>query len=489
MGASRDGKVLLARGYGMANLETGTPITPETIFESGSVAKQFTATAVLLLARDGRLKLDDPVRKYMSEMPQYNRPITIRHLLTHTSGLREWSSLVAAEGWSRGERAHTQADLLDVVFRQKALNYPVGDYYSYTNSGYAIAMSLVETVSGKSFQQFTQERIFRPLGMVHTQWRDDFTRIIPGRAQAYARNDSVWTLAMPFESVVGPGGLLTTVGDWLIWNDALANNKLFPGHVDSLTQQMRLTSGRQIEYALGLFITHYRGLREIQHSGSTAGYSTFLARYPERGNLSIAVLCNSAEASPTAHVHQLADRLITDFPQAPRVDTTRVDSAAFAPRLGLYRNDRTRAVINVNEQTRARLRALPDGSYMLPSGARWLFDPRRLRIAQPDGDTVSYTFMSAKSWTPTLSQLRAYEGDYRSDELDVTYHVLMVGDSLAMSVRPGVGRILRPTVPDAFESRGTAVWFSRTSGRITAMHFSESRMWDLVLPRIQPPAR
>ena len=273
VGVSREGKVLLTRGYGMADLETGTPITAATIFESGSVAKQFTATAILLLAQEGKLNLDDPARKYVPELPEYDQPITIRHLLTHTSGLREWSSLVAAAGWPRGSRAHTQAELLDMVFRQKALNYPVGEHYSYTNTGYALAMTIVERVSGKSFQAFTRERIFQPLGMTHTHWRDDFTRLVPGRAQAYSREDDGWHLNMPFENVVGPGGLLTTVGDWLTWNDALSTGKLGRALVDSLTRRMRLNNGREIQYARGLMVLNYRGLREISHSGSTAGYS------------------------------------------------------------------------------------------------------------------------------------------------------------------------------------------------------------------------
>jgi CubicO group peptidase (beta-lactamase class C family) len=191
------------------------------------------------LALDGKLSLDDPVRKYLPDFPEYDRPITIRNLLTHTSGLREWSSLVAAAGWPRGTRASTQADLLDIVYRQKALNYPVGDYWSYTNSGYAVAMTLVERVSGKTFQEFTRERIFGPLGMTHTQWRDDFTRLVPGRAQAYTREGDGWHLAMPFEDVVGPGGLLTTVGDWLIWNEALASRTLGAAWADSLTRRAR----------------------------------------------------------------------------------------------------------------------------------------------------------------------------------------------------------------------------------------------------------
>ncbi len=490
VGVAREGKVLLTRGYGMADLETGAPITPETIFESGSVAKQFTATAIMLLAMDGKLSLDDPARKYIPELPEYDRPITIRHLLTHTSGLREWSSLVAAAGWPRGTRAHTQAELLDIVFRQRALNYPVGEYYSYTNTGYALAMAIVERVSGKSFQEFTQERIFRPLGMIHTQWRDDFTRLVPGRAQAYTREDDGWHLAMPFESVVGPSGLLTTAGDWLIWNDALATRKLGAAVVDSLTRRMRLNSGREIQYARGLMVLSYRGVPEVSHSGSTAGYSTYLARFPDRGNLSIAVLCNSTSGAAGSYAHQLADRLVRDFPPPPALDTTRADSATFASYLGIYRNTRTHASLEVAPGAAARFRALPDGWFWLPNGTRWRFErgatakPAGLRIAQPDGDTVSYTYVSEKFWSPTPEQLKAFEGAYLSDEIGVTYQVKLAVDSLTLSPRVGSVMTLRPTYPDGFTARGAAVWFTRDrGGRVTAMHLGESRVWDLVVPR------
>jgi CubicO group peptidase (beta-lactamase class C family) len=490
VGVARGGQVLLARGYGMADLETGTPITPETVFESGSVAKQFTATAVLLLATDGKLDLDQLARRYLPELPEYDRPITIRHLLTHTSGLREWSSLVAWQGWPRGTRAHTQADLLEVVIRQKALNYPVGDYYSYTNSGYALAMTLVERVSGQSFQEFTHQRIFQPLGMTHTRWRDDFTRLVPGRAQAYHLEDDGWHLDMPFESVVGPGGLLTTVGDWLAWNQALAQKTLGAALTDSLTRRMRLTSGREIPYALGLFVTDYRGVPEISHSGSTAGYSTFLARYPDRGQLSIAVMCNSANASPATYAHRLADRLIADFPPAAPLDTTPVDPGAFARYAGVYRNDRTHAPLEVRADEGRRLRALPGEWYWLPNGLRWHFDmgpggkPAALRVAQADGDTVRYTYVAGQPWRPSTPDLQAFAGSYRSEELGVTYAVALAGDTLTLTLRPGRPLPLRPAYPDAFTVRGSTVWFSRDrSGRIAAMHVGESRVWDLVFAK------
>jgi CubicO group peptidase (beta-lactamase class C family) len=491
VGVAREGEVLLTRGYGMANLETGTAITPETIFESGSVAKQFTATAVVLLALDGKLDLDEPARKYFPELPDYGRPLTIRHLLTHTSGLREWSSLVAAEGWARGSRAHDQATLLDAVFRQKRLNYPVGDHYSYSNSGYALAMALVERVSGKSFPEFTRERIFQPLGMTHTQWRDDYTRLVPGRAQAYTRRDDAWHLAMPFEDVVGPGGMLTTVGDWLIWNQALTDKTLGAALVDSLHRRGRLTSGREINYALGLFVQSYRGVPEIAHSGSTAGYSTYLARYPDRGNLSIAVLCNSTEARPAAGVRALADRLITDFPAPAALDTTALDTAAFVRYQGLYRSERANTALEVTPTMAGQFRTLPGGWLWSANGARWQIElgpagrPLGLRVAQPDGDTVRFSYVAEKSWSPTPADLAAFAGTYRNDEVRATYVLSVKGDSLTLSPRAGQVLTLLPTFPDAFSVRGRGVWFTRDRrGRVTTMHVSEGRMWDLVFARV-----
>ena len=487
VGVARAGEKLLLRGYGMANLETGTPITPATIFESGSVAKQFTAAAVLLLVQDGKLTLDDPVRKFFPELPEYDKPITVHHLLTHTSGLREWSNLVAWSGWPRGERAHRQADLLDVAFRQRSLNYPVGEYYSYTNTGYGLAMSLVERVSGKSFAAFTRERIFQPLGLTNTRWRDDFTDIVPGRAQAYTREPDGWHLDTPFENVVGPGGMLTTVGDWLTWNEALTARKL--GAVtDSLERRMRLNSGREIQYAHGVVQLRYRGLREISHSGSTGGYTTYLARYPER-QLSIAVLCNAAQASPGPYVRQLASAIVTDWPAAAATDSGRADPVSVQPFFGMYRNDRTHAPLVVNaDAASSYMRLLPNGWYLYANNTRWQFTNAggviRLRIAQADGDTVTYTHVGQR-WAPTRSELQSLEGRYRSDEIDATYTVKLVGDSLTLSGRPGSVRTLLPAYRDAFTRGGSTIWFTRDrSGRATAMHVGEARLWDLVLSRI-----
>jgi CubicO group peptidase (beta-lactamase class C family) len=260
------GDLVVDRAAGQADLERTAALTPASILEAGSVSKQVTAAAVLLLALDGQVELDADVRRWFPELPAYERPITVRHLLTHTSGLRDWGSIVQLEGWPRGARAHTNAHVVQVAARQRALNYPPGDAYSYTNTGYNLLAELVQRVSGRSLAAFTRERLFTPLGMTSTSWRDDHRRVVPGRALAYG-GGSVPSLNMPDESAYGNGGLLTTVGDLLRWTDAMNRRTLGAAFADSLVRRMVLTGGDTIDYALGVNVVDHRGTRELSHSG------------------------------------------------------------------------------------------------------------------------------------------------------------------------------------------------------------------------------
>jgi len=228
----------------MADLEHDVPIGEETIFEAGSVSKQFTAAAVVLLARAGKLSLDDPVRKYVPELPDFGVPLTIRQLLHHTSGLRDWGNLVALAGWPRTTRVHTHAHVLDVLSRQRTLNFPPGTRWSYTNSGYNLAAIIVSRVSGTSFMEFTKTAIFDPLGMKDTSWRDDYTRIVKRRANAYTQRQGAFALSMPFENVYGNGGLLTTIGDLLKWNANFSSHVVGDeAFVNEMQQRATLTGG------------------------------------------------------------------------------------------------------------------------------------------------------------------------------------------------------------------------------------------------------
>jgi CubicO group peptidase (beta-lactamase class C family) len=495
IGVARGGVTLLERGYGMADLAGNRPITPQTILESGSVAKQFTAASILLLATDGKLSLDDDARKYLPELPQYDRTITIRHLLTHTTGLREWSNLVALQGWPRGTRLHTNPDVVRLIAAQKSLNYPMGDHYSYTNSGFLLAHAIVERVSGQSFQQFTRERLFVPLGMTHTSWRDDFTRVVPGLAQAYRRVGTEWKLDMPLDNVVGAGGLWTTVGDWLIWNRALTNKTLGADVVDAMPQRMHLTNGLEIGYALGLFVNTYRGTPQIAHSGSTAGYSTYLARFPALGDLSIAVMCNAAGANATGFTYQLVDALHSELPPVATPDTVAANQGALLAWRGVYEDSRWHAITRVDTAggvLRANgtpVRLLRDGGLLVAGqrvrGATDAQGGRTLRGATSDGDSTVLTWRALPGWSPSAAELAAYAGRYRSEEVANTVRIGVKDGRLFLSTREGDEDALTPTYRDHFEGAGYAIWLSRDNrGRITALHLGESRMWDMVLTRV-----
>ena len=331
IGVSRGGRPVVTKAYGMADLEHDVPNTADTIFEAGSVSKQFTAAAVLLLAQDGKLSLDDPARKYVPELPDYGAPLTIRHMLQHTSGLRDWGEVAGIAGWPRGSRTHSHAHVLDIVSRQKALNFPTGTEWSYSNTGYNLAAVIVSRVSGKSFAEFSQERIFGPLGMTRTSWRDDYTRIVKGRAIAYSASGSGFRTNMPYENVHGNGGLLTTVGDLLKWNENFVAPKVGDAAFVKLQQEPgKFNDGKPHEYGFGLFVRPYKGVPEVSHSGSTAGYRAHLTRFPEQ-RLSVAVLCNSSSGNATQYAMTVAEMYLGDAIKAMTATApTRPSTAAAA---------------------------------------------------------------------------------------------------------------------------------------------------------------
>jgi len=494
-GATIDGGTVLSSAYGMADLEHGIALAPESILEPGSIAKQFTAAAVLLLVQQGKLSLDDPVRKYIPEVPDYGTPITIRHLINHTSGLRDWGSVEAIAGWPRTTREYTHAHVLEIVSRQHALNYSPGAEYSYTNTGFNLAAILVSRVSGKPFPEFTREQIFAPLGMTSTQWRDDFRRIVRNRAVAYSPSDNTFRQDMPFEDVFGNGGLLTTVGDLLRWNRNFTEVKVGGRpFVDSQHQQGRLTDGRTIAYAAGLMVLHWRGLNEVSHSGSTAGYQAWLGRYPEQ-SLSVAVLCNVSSANATQLGHQVADVFLAGIThRGDEVDTRLTDTSSLVPKAGLYRSvrDHQTLSIEVHEGTlridhRGDLTPVSDYVFRLgEDGPRAEFDAtgKGLRMST-QVDEGNY-YEKVERWNPTAAELEMMTGEYASDEAGVTFQVALEKDHLVTHRRPDATIALTPTYRDGFSSSLGSVRFLRDSaGRVTELSVGEQRVWDMRFRRVR----
>ena len=427
VGVARGGVPVLRKAYGMADLEHDVPNTPDTIFEAGSVSKQFTAAAVLLLARDGKLSLDDPARKYVPELPDYGAPLTIRHMLQHTSGLRDWGEVASIAGWPRTTRVHTHDHVLDIVSRQKSLNFPSGTQYSYSNTGYNLSAVIVSRVSGQSFAEFSAARIFGPLGMTSTSWRDDHTRIVRGRAVAYAQRGDEFRINMPFENVHGNGGLLTTVGDLLKWNENFARPVVGDDAFVALQQEAgRFNDGRAHTYAMGLMLRNYRGVPEVHHSGSTAGYRAQLSRYPDQ-HVSVAVLCNVSSGNAGPAAQRVADLYLGDALQP-------------APP--------------------------PQGGRQGGQGAG--------RAGGRGGRGGGSAF------TPDPKDLPGYVGRYVSDEAEAVYEVAIQDDALVLKRRPASITELRPIARDEFRGPSGTVRFIRdAAGVITELSVRGSRVFDM----------
>ena len=491
VGVSADGRIVLEKTYGMAELEHGIPNRTDTIFEAGSVSKQFTAAAVLLLARDGKLSLDDPVRKHIPELPDYAAPITIRQMLHHTSGLRDWGSIEWIAGWPRGTRVYTHAHVLDILQRQRGLNFPPGTRWSYSNSGYNLSAIIVSRVSGESFAEFTRKRIFEPLGMTRTSWRDDFTRIVKDRAIAYAETDGRYAQDMPFENVHGNGGLLTTVGDLLRWNENFVAPKVGDSAFIHLLQTSgMLGNGRETGYAYGLVLASHMGLAEFRHGGTTGSYRAYLARFPE-SHVSVAVLCNAGNSMPRQALHAVADLYLADAlkPDTPPMPAA-LSAAEFDAFTGLYRNELRGDTFRIVRDG-ATLR-LGDGAALIAVSSRRLTDGDAFFLDvgdsgsghTDDGSGSSIPIQRVREVQPTVDELAQYAGEYESGEAGAAFSVRLRDGALVLTGSPDRNYALTPLYADAFDSEIGTIIFRRNRDRVTDFSVVEDRVWDLRFRRL-----
>ena len=492
-GVSRNGELVFQNGYGMANLEHDIPITPATIFHVASVSKQFTAMAIMLLAADGKLSLDDDIRKHLPELPDYGHVITIRHLLTHTSGLRDqWDLLIMARGGRFEENRITEADVLEIVPRQKALNFVPGTEYLYSNTGYTLAGTIVRRVSGKSLRAFADERIFRPLGMTSTHFHDDYNMIVKGKAAGYARVTGGWRVSLPNYDTYGATSLFTTVGDLLKWE---ANHAKPVVGTEPLLRQMAtsatLASGDTTGYGLGLGLGRQRVVLVVSHSGGDAGYRTWSGRAPEHG-LAVTVLCNASTAIPGLLAEQMLEVLLAGKlakEPAPARAAISLTALQLAPFAGVYENPRTGAPQFVTLRRDTLVLGRVNGPALLPMTAT------RFRVAntetelefRPDGSVVQ-TFLGSPPRAPvvakrvaaaaagkTRAELTQYAGTYQSDELGVTYQLVAGDSSLTIKTRWGVDRNLQPVWGDVFGG-AYLVRFTRKGGKIDGFLMSSGRV-------------
>ena len=391
---ARNGEIIYSKAVGVGDLERNVPLTTSSIIEAGSVSKQFTAAALLLLEQQGKLSLDDDVRKYIPELRDYGMPIKLSHMLQHTSGLRDWGAIASLTGWSRGTQFYTNEDALEIIVRQKQLNNKPGDEFIYSNSNYNLAAIIVQRVSGLTLADFTKKYIFEPAGMTNTQWRDDPNRIVKNRAVAYSKTENGYKLNMPNEYVYGNGGLLTTTEDLLKWSNFYQQGKM--GTSSLLAKQLQtkpLNDGKKSVYGAGLFIMKVRGWDNINHGGATAGYRAYLETFPEL-KLTIAILSNTPEFNINALSDKVHKIFVTDKTdntakieepkEEPKVEPAALSSETLKSYEGIYFSEETNTTVTLkvqNENLMIRLNA--NTIYPLKSATKDTF-----YIEDLDGDLV-----------------------------------------------------------------------------------------------------
>ena len=504
----QNGNVIYSQGYGAANLEYGVPNTPATVFHLASVSKQFTACAIYLLAQDGKLALDDDVRKYVPKLHDFGKLITIRQLLHHTSGVRDQWNLLALAGWRLDDEI-TDDDVARLLFQQTELNFAPGDQFLYSNSGYTFLAMVVQQASGKTLAEFAQERIFTPLGMSHTHFQDQYGTVVKDRAYSYERRpDGKYQYVALTYSTIGPSSLFSTVGDLARWDE-----NFYTGKVGGLTllaemqQKGKLNNGKDIDYASGLFIGKYRGLRTVAHAGGDAAYRTNILRFPDQ-HFSVVVLANAGDLNPTALSFRIADVYLKDqlkpasdkpaFDDKPEVV---VDPKILDAYVGDYElrpgfiisisRDNDHLVTRATGQPSFPMYAVSNTAFRLRAvPAEVVFDEvqqggtAQNAILHQNGATLPLKRIAIPK--PPADRLKAYEGDYYSPELGVIYQVFARENGLKVHYPRGE-LDLQPVGSDAFATGfpiGSLKFACADDGKCDALSVDIGRVKELRFTRI-----
>ncbi|MEO5859671.1 MAG: serine hydrolase domain-containing protein [Pyrinomonadaceae bacterium] len=482
---SQNGKLVINKAYGSADLERDRPITPTTLFDAGSVRKQFVAAAILILAEEGKLALTDDIRKYIPELPDYGRTITVDHLLTHTSGIRDWQPLLNLAGGD--------PTAMTMILRQRELNFMPGDEWSYSNSGYVLLPEIVTRVSKIPFSEFVQKRVFDPAGMKSTTYRDDPLFIIKDRAIAYSKEKDRWKMDMYLGNERGgAGALFTTAVDLVAWQDSLTANRLGPFVTAKLMEPAVLNNGRKLSYARGQQIEPFRGGGQlIWHSGGAAGYSALSGRVPQH-NLSIAITCNQDGTARSAFAGRIFNLflpagIVNENP--PPANPNAIATGDLTGKAGMFFDEKTGQALRIQINNQGAL-TIPGGGPLVPLAVDRFKNQRttpffmseaefeiqylsadRIELKTKDGIVSHYR--RAQAWTPTAEDLKALAGLYRSDELTATFEATPTKDGLSVRANYANSIEFKPVEKDTFQINQSLLRFRRdTAGKVVGLEYT-----------------
>jgi CubicO group peptidase (beta-lactamase class C family) len=493
LGIGKNGVPVYERGYGMASLELGVPITPASVLPAASISKQFTAMSILLLAKRGQLSLDDDVQKYIPGWADHGSRITIRHLLTHTSGLRD-AFMLQGLAPPREDGSGPNDAILKILARARGLNFPPGSEFQYNNGAYNLLGSIVKRVSGQSLRAFADTNIFKPLGMTHTHFHDDPGMIVPNRVSGYHRDGSGLHSASENGGIVGNAGLQTTVGDLLLWEQNFAVPRVGDRALIAAMQTAAIPTGwsESSSYGFGLEIAKYRGLRTIAHGGGDRGIASYVVLYPEQ-SFAVALLCNldniGENGGATRLAQQVADIFLSDVFTAPSSSAiatpphVALSAEQLASKVGLYRDPVTESVGRiflhdgklmaseaVGEGESVELTPVSENRFVVsgtPIVAEWVpREPGRPQEVRVTGAGPKPTLSQrVVPFAPSNTELRAFAGEYTSAEVEGTYTLVVHDSGLAMQIPGRTDMFMQPIFPDGFACPILGVLkFSRDAG-------------------------
>lgn len=508
----KDGHIIYKHGYGLANLEHNIPMSPASIMDTGSVSKQFTAMAVALLAEQGKLSLDDNIRKYLPEIPEYQTPITVRNLIHHTSGIRDYLTLMAIAGM-RDDDHYVDGEVMNLLARQKELNFKPGSEFLYSNSGYFLLSQIVKRASGKSLREFADENMFKPLGMTRSEFYDDHNEIVKNRAASYLpRKGGGFQIAATTLDMVGDGNVFTCVEDLFLWDQNFYLNKLGKGGAALINQVLTtgtLNSGEKIDYAFGLVAGEYRGLRIIEHGGAFIGYRAMTMRFPDQ-RFSVILQCNLGTMNPSNLARRVADIYLADqfMIDAKRpgvsddkfVELTEQD---LKDRTGAFQNPISGVIWKLQSKEGKLTADIPGNTIRFgaistvefrsigtPVNLVLKFEKRgQTTIVQLQrGTDKPVTLNPVELVTPSSAQLASYQGEYRSDEVQTTYKIVLENGKLFLrhenEYKDYPRNPLEPTVSDTFFIGGLTVHFERDSRKqVTAFTLDAGRVKNIRFAR------
>jgi len=503
LGIIKERKLIYAKGYGMANMEYDIPNSATSVFRIGSTSKQFTAACIVLLADKNKLSLDDNLKSIFPDFPEYAEKITIRHLLNHTSGIRDYLQISYLKGLGDDDY-YTNDNVMKWLINQTDLNFAPGEEYLYSNSGYWLLGQIVKKVAGMNMAKFAKKEIFEPLAINNTHFHNDHTQIVKNRASGYVPdNNETYKISMTTLDMIGDGGIFTTINDIKKWDDAYYESNILSREFwRMMTQQGILNNGEVIDYASGLMISKYKGLKTVRHGGAFVGFRAELLRFPEQ-KLSIAIFANRGDANPSRMANQVADILLKDKliekvakkDKKVQIDVTE-DEFQLSQLVGDYeiqpgvvaqlsiKNDSLNVLQTWNKSTYNILK-VSGNTFQIPGNENISFSfsnlkdgfTQTLKVLQGNSETIA---ARKKEIDTSGIDLKDYAGSYYSKELDVNYNFEIENEILIVRIE-NTQSIIECTISDLdqFSTELGLVRFQRKDGLISGFELDSGRVKNL----------